>query len=388
MKKPIYLDYNATTPIDPIVLQSMQPYLKSDFGNPDSLTHSYGWETKAAVKTARQQVACLIGAKENEIFWTSGATESNNMALLGYIRWYLQQKKERPHIITSKVEHKAVLGVCQWMSSWDVDIDFLEVDKYGQVRLEELKEKIRSNTKIVSIMAANNEVGTLNPIKEIGQITRERGILFHTDAAQATGKIPIDVEAMSIDLLSISAHKIYGPKGCGAIYIRQNPRVNLEPLMFGGQQEGGLRPGTLNVPGVVGLGQACELCHKQMDKENQRLSEFRHHLIESVLEAIPTARLNGHPTERLSNNVSFSFHGLSSDIFTLGLSGLACSSGSACTSELAQPSHVLKAMGHDDALAKATIRIGMGRLTTANDIQVTIDKIIQMAEKNASLSTS
>ena len=392
MKRPIYLDYNATTPIDPLVLQAMNPYLESEFGNPDSLTHAYGWEPRMAVATARKQVAQLIGAREEEIFWTSGATESNNMSLLGYVRHRLQTQEgkkqgERLHIITSKVEHKAVLDVCQWLTRFDsIDIDFLDVNEYGQIDLDDLKRKIQDHTRLVSLIAANNEVGSLNPIKKIGEITKERGILFHTDAAQAVGKVPIDVESMNIDLLSISAHKIYGPKGCGVLYIRQKPLVELEPLMFGGGQEGGLRPGTLNVPGIVGLGKACELCYQQIDQEGERLSQLRNHLINSIKEAVPTARLNGHPKERLPNNASFSFHGLSADLFTLGLGGLACSSASACASGTPQTSHVLKAMGHNDALAKSTLRIGIGRFTTAEDIEVAIDKVVQMARKNESLS--
>ena len=392
MKRPIYLDYNATTPIDPLVLQAMYPYLESEFGNPDSLTHAYGWEPRMAVATARKQVAQLIGAGEEEIFWTSGATESNNMSILGYVRHRLQTQEgkkqgERLHIITSKVEHKAVLDVCQWLTRFNsIDIDFLDVNEYGQIDLDDLKQKIQSHTRLVSLIAANNEVGSLNPIKEIGKITKERGIIFHTDAAQAVGKVPIDVESMNIDLLSISAHKIYGPKGCGVLYIRQKPPVELEPLMFGGGQEGGARPGTLNVPGIVGLGKACELCYQQIDQEGERLSQLRDHLINSIKEAVPTARLNGHPKERLPNNASFSFHGLAADLFTLGLRGLACSSASACASGTPQASHVLKAMGHNDALAKSTLRIGIGRFTTAEDIEVTINKVIQMARKNESLS--
>lgn len=387
MEKPIYLDYNATTPLDPEVFQFMKLYLESEFGNPSSFNHSYGWTSKMAVATARQQVAKVIGAHEKDIFWTSGATESNNLALLGTIRKLIEREK-KPHVLTSRTEHRAVFDVCQLMTRWGVEVDFLDVNEYGQIDLKTLEKSIKPNTKLVSIMAANNEIGSFNPIKDIGQVTREQGIIFHTDAAQATGKIPIDVEAMNIDLLSISAHKLYGPKGVGAIYIRQNPKVELEPIMFGGGQEGGIRPGTLNVPGIVGLGKACEICHTNMNEEHQYLSELRDHLIESVLSTIPTARLNGHPTQRLANNVSFSFSDLSSDIFALGLRGLACSSGSACSSGDPQPSHVLKAIGHDNSLARATIRISIGRFTTRKDVQIAADKIIQMARRNKEISTS
>ena len=386
MEKPIYLDHNATTPLDPEVLQAMKPYLESEFGNASSLSHSYGWAAQGGVKIARQQVAQVIGAQEKDIFWTSGATESNNLALLGCVRPFVD-RGQRPHVITSKVEHRAVLDVCQWMEArWGVEVDFLEVNKYGQVDVDEVKKAIKPNTQLVSIMMANNEIGSINPIQDIGQLTRQQGLVFHTDAAQTTGKIPVDIEAMNIDLLSISSHKIYGPKGAGALYIRQNPKVELESIMFGGGQESGLRPGTLNVPGIVGLGKACELCHAKMDEEGERLSKFRDDLIEWVLDGVSTARLNGHPTQRLANNVSFSFLGLSSDIFALGLSGLACSSGSACSSGEPQPSHVLKAIGHDNSLARATIRLGVGRFTTLEEVQKAGSQIVQMAQKSLEMS--
>lgn len=387
MEKPIYLDHHSTTPLDPEVFASMKPYFECDFGNPSSSQHSYGWTAQMAVKKARHQVAQLIRATEKEIFWTSGATESNNLALLGCVRHFIEQGETPLHVITSKVEHKAVLDVCQWMKTrWGVEVDFLDVNSYGQVELETLKAKLRPNTKLISIMAANNEVGSLNDIKEIGQWTREHGLIFHTDAAQAAGKVPLDMEAMNIDLLSLAAHKMYGPKGVGVLYVRQNPPVQLVPLMVGGGQEEGLRPGTLNVPGIVGLGKACELCQNQMEKESQRLSGFRDHLIQQVLEKVPSARLNGHPTQRLPHNISLSFSGLSADLFALGLSGLACSSSSACGLGLATPSHVLMALGHDKALARATLRMGLGRFTTFKEIKITIDKILQMVKKNYDMS--
>ncbi len=383
MKRPIYLDYNATTPLDPEVLQAMKPYLETEFGNASSTTHSYGWAAQAAVTKARQQVAQKIGAHPKSIFWTSGATESNNIALIGFIRPFVDQK-EKIHILTSKVEHKAVLEVCQWISHhWPVEVDFLDVNKYGQVEIDTLKEAIRPHTKLVSIMSANNEIGSINPIQRIGELTHSHGIAFHTDAAQAMGNIHIDVEDMNIDLLSISGHKIYGPKGVGALYVRQKPqKIHLKPLMFGGTQEEGLRPGTLNTPGIVGLGKACELCHIHMDEETQRLSQLRNQLITSVLQGIPTSYLNGHPKERLSNNASFSFASLSSDIFALGLKGLACSSGSACSEGATHPSHVLKAIGHDDSLARATIRIGIGRFTSPEETKIATQKILAMAKEN------
>ena len=386
MKRPIYLDYHSTTPLDPEVFSVMQPYFESDFGNPSSSQHSYGWAAQMAVKEARHQVAQLIGAGPEEIFWTSGATESNNLALLGYVRWFFAQGEKKIHVLTSKAEHKSVFDVCQWMTRWGIEVDFLDVNRYGQVELETLKAKIKPHTRLVSLMVANNEVGSLNPIKEIGQITKERGIVFHTDAAQAVGKIPVDVKEMNIDLLSLSAHKMYGPKGVGAIY--KSPMVKLEPLMVGGGQQEGVRPGTLNVPGIVGLGSACELCQTQMGTEGPRLYKFRDHLIQAIFGVVPSVQLNGHPTERLPHNVSLSFSGLSSDIFTYDLRELACSSGSACGLGTATPSHVLRAMGHDEALARATLRIGLGRFTTFKEIQITVDKIIQIVKKNHDISIS
>jgi cysteine desulfurase len=271
-----------------------------------------------------------------------------------------------------------VLEVCQTCASWGCELTLLPVDKYGRIHLEDLRNSIKENTLLVSLMAANNEVGTLHPIAEVGAITQNAGVLFHVDAAQAAGKIPIDVEAMNIDFLSLSAHKMYGPKGVGALY-KSKQAPELEPLLYGGHQEGGLRPGTANVPGIVGMGKACELCLQNLEEESQRLTSMRDHLIQSVLAQTPCAQLNGHPTERLCNNVSFSFKDLSPDEFALGLSGLAVSSGSACTSGDAKPSHVLCAMGHDDLLAKATLRIGIGRYTQPTEVQTAIEKVVKMA---------
>jgi cysteine desulfurase len=385
MNKPIYLDYNATTPCDPEVFQAMEPFFVEQFGNASSSSHSYGWEASHAVKKARQQVADLLGCDPKEIIWTSGATESNNMAILGLVRQFANQQ---PHIITENTEHKAVLEVFEMAEELGIaDATFLPVDEQGLIGKQQVKDALTAKTKLVSIMMANNEIGTLQPIDEIADLLESHDSLFHSDAAQAAGKVEIDLQKLKVDMLSISGHKMYGPKGIGALFVRKsNPATRLLPIIKGGAQENGLRPGTLNVPGIVGLGAACELCARKMKEENGRLIELRDQLIRNVLEACPEACLNGHPSKRLPNNASFSFDNLSSDVFALGLSGLALSSGSACTSSDGKPSHVISALGRPEAQAKATIRVGLGRLTTAEDIQITTQKIIQMVEKNRALS--
>lgn len=384
MNRAIYLDYNATTPLDPEVLKAMMPYLTEEFGNSSSRSHPYGWEAEAAVEKARGQVAKAIGAQLKEIVWTSGATESNNLAILGLLRQFIQT---RPHLITSAVEHKAVLDVCSMCQEWGVEVTVLPVNRYGQVEVSQLAEAIQPNTRLISIMMANNEIGSLNPIEDIGRLAKSRGIFFHVDGAQAVGKVPVDVNSLGIDLLSMSGHKIYGPKGIGALYVRgKNPQVLLKPMMAGGSQECGLRPGTVNVAGVVGLGKAIEMAVEKMDEENTRLREMRDRLIQKVIQGLPRVILNGHPVERLSNNASFSFPGLSADVFALGLSGLAVSSGSACNSGNGHPSHVLKAVGLSEELARATVRIGIGRFTTMTEIETAAAKILQMATKNQVIS--
>lgn len=385
IKKPIYLDYNATCPIDPRVTEAMLPFISEEFGNPSSQSHMYGWKASAAIDKARKQVAQLIGAQTKDIFWTSGATESNNMAILGTVRKF---KNEKCHIITSAVEHKAVLQVCEAAREWGADISVLPVNKYGQIQFHDLEKMLRPETKLISIMAANNEIGSLNPIEDIGRLAHARGILFHTDAAQAFGKIHIDVDKMNIDLLSVSGHKIYAPKGIGFLYVKKkNPQAMPLPLFFGGSQECGLRPGTQNVAGIVGLGTAAELAQQEMAEENKQHCAWRDWVVEQILNKIPTAHLNGHPTDRLACNLSFSFENLHSDIFALGLSGLALSSGSACTSGNPEPSHVLKAIGLADPLARATIRLGFGRFTTRQDLETAVAKILAMNTKNSEISS-
>ncbi|MCB0421463.1 MAG: cysteine desulfurase [Bdellovibrionales bacterium] len=380
--KTVYLDYNATTPTDPSVFEKMAPYFGIQFGNASSSNHSFGWEAAAAVKKGRQQVAELLKASPDQIIFTSGATESNNIAISGAVRSSLC-RGETPHIITTNIEHSAVLEVAEVLKEMGAEVTLLPVDSYGQVSAEQVKAAIKPNTKIISIMMANNEIGTINPVSEIGKVAQEHQILFHTDAAQGLGKVLIDVDKMGIDLLSISGHKIYAPKGIGALYVRDHRR--LSRVMGGGSQEKGLRPGTLNVPGIVGLGCACEILSTKQVEEMQKTSELQSYIIETVLASVPEARLNGHPSERLCNNVSFSFQGLSADLFALGLSGVAVSSSSACCSGSPKPSHVLKALGHSDELARSTVRIGIGRFTTREDAELVVSKICSMAERNRSL---
>ncbi len=384
----IYLDYNATTPIDPLVLEAMEPYLKEAFGNASSRSHSLGWRAQMAVDRSRRQVAQSIGAKPSEIIFTSGATESNNMAILGAF-WAQQERLsgQRPHIITASAEHKAVLEVCLQAQKWGAELSLLPVNRFGQVEVDEVARHIQPQTILISIMAANNEIGSLNPIAEIGQLAKDRGVWFHTDAAQAAGKIPLDVQGMNIDLLSISGHKIYGPKGVGALYMRSEaPRVELQPLFFGGSQERGLRPGTLNVSGIVGLGRALELAEELREAEELRFRDYAQELIENLRHESKEIVLNGHPEQRLAGNISLSFPGLNSELFALGLSGLALSSSSACTSESASPSHVLKAIGLSDELARATLRIGLGRPTSRQDMAVATQKLLDLIRKNKEIS--
>lgn len=377
--RPIYLDNNATTPLDPSVLAEMKPYLEEEYGNASSKNHSYGWKAEMAVEKARKQVAKLLNCDSKEIIWTSGATESNNMVILGVAYKFLNQK---PHIITSSVEHKAVLDTCRATEYFGAEVSILKPNSYGQVEVEALKKAIKPNTKLISLMAANNEVGSINAIRELASIAKAKGIAFHCDAAQAVGKFPIDLSEWNVDFLSLSGHKIYGPKGIGALFIRKGAEDLLHPMLFGGSQEKGIRPGTVNVAGVVGLGAACALCEEHMQSEHKRLQNYQQQIISQVMAASKDVLLNGHPKERLCNNISFSFKNLSADVFTLGLSGLALSSGSACTSGSAKPSHVLMALGRDEATARATIRLGLGRFTHQQEVDVVIKKILSLLEKN------
>lgn len=375
MKPPIYLDNHATTPVDPRVLEAMNPYFTQVFGNAASRNHSFGWVAEEAVEKGRAQVAALIGADAKEIIFTSGATESDNLALIGVAEMYAEKGK---HIITQTTEHKAVLDSCKYLESKGHPVTYLPVDTFGQIDLDDLKCAITDQTILISIMAANNEVGTIQRLAAIGKIAKERGILFHTDAAQACGKVPMDVGSMGIDLLSMSAHKIYGPKGIGALYVRRrNPRVRVSPLMHGGGHERGMRSGTLNVPAIVGMGKAFELAGREMESEAARLLVLRQRLHQGITASLDEIYLNGHPTERLPGNLNLSFAFVEGEALMMGMSELAVSSGSACTSASLEPSYVLKAMGVGEDLAHTSIRFGIGRFNTEAEIDYTIRRVIE-----------
>lgn len=381
---PIYLDYHATTPVDPDVFEQMRAFFCEKFGNAASRTHAFGWEAEEAVELARERVAVALGANPKEIVFTSGATESNNLAILGAARAYRQKGR---HLITSRSEHNAVLDPCRYLEKNGWEITRLPVDRHGSISLDQLREAIRDDTVLVSIMAANNEVGTLAPVGEIGAVCKERGVLFHTDAAQAFGKIPLGVNELGIDLLSISAHKLYGPKGVGALYVRRrSPRVRLEPILFGGGHEGGLRSGTLPVPLVVGLGAATQKALELMVTESARIGELRDSLEKRLLEGLEGVRVNGHPSLRLYNNLNMSFECVEGETLIMGLKGIALSSGSACTSASMEPSHVLRAMGVPDELAFSSIRFGLGRFTTAQEIDQVAVRVIETVRRLRELS--
>jgi cysteine desulfurase len=384
MQLPIYMDNHATTPMDPRVLEAMLPYFNRTFGNAASRNHSFGWAAEEAVEQAREQIARLINADPKEIVFTSGATESDNLAIKGVAEMY---KDKGDHIITSVIEHKAVLDTCKRLEKDGYQVTYLPVDDMGLVRLEELQEAITDRTILISIMFANNEIGVINPIGEIGRIAHERGILFHTDAVQGVGKIPVDVQAMQVDLLSLTAHKIYGPKGCGALYVRKKgPRVRLTPQMDGGGHERGMRSGTLNVAGIVGLGQACEICHREMPEESKRLTYLRDKMIRQITTQIPDAYLNGHPTQRLPNNVNISYAYVEGESLLMGLKEVALSSGSACTSASLEPSYVLKSLGVGDELAHSSIRYGLGRFNTEEEVDYVIGRTVETVHRLREMS--
>ncbi|AFZ44636.1 aminotransferase class V [Halothece sp. PCC 7418] len=370
MQRPIYLDCHATTPVDPQVLEAMLPYFTEHFGNPSSVSHAYGWEAEAGVKQAREMIAQAINASPEEIIFTSGATEANNLAIKGVAEAYFSQGQ---HIITVATEHRAVLDPCQYLESLGFEVTYLPVGEDGLIDLETLKETIREDTILVSVMAANNEIGVLQPIADIGEICRERGVLFHTDAAQALAKIPLDVEGMKIDLMSLTAHKLYGPKGIGALYVRRRqPKVRLASQIQGGGQERNFRSGTLYPPQIVGFGKAVELGLAEMDAEGERQSKLRDRAWEE-LSQLEGVYLNGHPTQRLPGNLNISVAGVDGTALILGLQPvIAVSSGSACSSQSTAPSHVITALGRGKALANASIRFGMGRFTTEEEIDSAI----------------
>jgi cysteine desulfurase len=371
--KPLYLDYHATTPVDPRVLDEMLPFFTERFGNPHSKQHAWGWDARDAAEKARAQVAALINASANEITFTSGATESNNLALKGAVDTL---RTRGNHIITIATEHKSVLDVCRQFGQQGLEVTVLGVDADGLVDLNELRRALTPATVLVSVMAANNEIGTIQPMAEIGAIVHEHGALLHTDAAQAAGKIPIDVRAMHIDLLSMTAHKFYGPKGCGALFVRRaKPKIALAPQAVGGGQESGLRSGTLNVPGIVGLGRAAEICRLEMGDEGKRLADLRDRLLEGLRVRLPDVRVNGSLTRRLPHNLHVSFDGVEGEALLMALGDLAVSTGSACSSGSQAPSHVLEAIGATSGRAGASIRFGLGRTTSAADIDYAIDRV-------------
>ncbi len=384
MTTPIYLDYQATTPLDERVLDAMLPYFRDKFGNAASRNHSFGWDAEKAVEQARGEIAKLIGCDAKEIVFTSGATESNNLAIKGVADMYREKGR---HLITAPTEHKAVLDPCKRLEQEGCQVTYLPVDKTGRVAVADLAKAIRPDTILVSLMAANNEIGTLHPVEAIGRLCKERGVLFHTDATQGVGKIPIDVERLGIDLLSLSGHKIYGPKGVGALYVRRrNPRVRLSPLMDGGGHERGMRSGTLNVPGIVGLGKACELCGLELESERVRLTALRERLWSKLQAGLDEIYLNGHPTERLPGNLNVSFAFVEGEGLMMGMSELAVSSGSACTSASLEPSYVLRAIGVGDDLAHTSIRFGLGRFTTEAEIDFAAERVVAAVKRLRDMS--
>jgi cysteine desulfurase len=381
--QPIYLDYQATTPLDPRVLEAMMPYFTYKFGNAHSRSHAYGWEAEEAVEKARAQVARLIGADEKEIIYTSGATESNNLAIKGVAEFY---KDRRNHIVTTVTEHKCVLDTCRHLEQQGFAVTYLPVRKNGLVDLETLRAAVTDKTVVVSVMAVNNEIGVIQPLAEIGKICREKGAFFHTDAAQAAGKIPLDVNAMNIDLMSISGHKIYGPKGIGALYVRRRPRVRLVALINGGGQERGFRSGTLPTPLCVGLGEAAEICMKEMDAEARRLTKLRDRMLKGLQARLPEIYVNGDLDQRIPGNLNISFAYVEGESLMMGIKGLSVSSGSACTSASLEPSYVLRALGVDEELAHTSLRIGLGRFTTEQEVDTAVDELVRHVTKLRQMS--
>ena len=375
LKLPIYMDNNSTTRTDPRVVEAMIPFFTEKYGNSASRNHSYGWDAEEAVDSAREQVASIINASSKEIIFTSGATEANNLAIKGVASMY---RKKGNHFISTITEHKAVIDPLKRIERDGCKVTFLNVDKNGMISLEELENSITDETVLVSLMAGNNEIGTLHPLKEIGKICKAKGVLFHTDATQAIGKVPVDVDEMGIDLLSLSGHKMYGPKGIGALYVRRkDPRVRLDAMMDGGGHERGMRSGTLPVPMIVGLGMAAEIARKEMSAESQRLLHLRNRLHTGITSKLEDVYLNGHPELRLPGNLNLSFAFVEGEGLMMGIKDIAVSSGSACTSASLEPSYVLKALGLGDELAHSSIRFGLGRFTTEEEIDFVIQDVVR-----------
>jgi cysteine desulfurase len=381
---PIYMDNHATTPLDSRVLEAMMPYLTTVFGNAASRNHSFGWEAEAAVEKAREQVAKLIGATAKEIIFTSGATESNNLAIKGIAEMYRERGN---HIITQATEHKATLDTCKRLEKSGYRVTYLPVKADGLIDIDDLKRAIDDKTILVTIMIANNEIGVVQPVAEIGKLCHEKGVLFHTDGVQAVGKIPVDVNAMNIDAMSLSGHKIYGPKGVGALYVRRrNPRVQISEQINGGGHERGMRSGTLNVPGIVGLGKACEIARQEMQSESKRLSALRDKLKAKLESSLDYIHVNGSMENRLPGNLNMSFVYVEGESLLMGINDVAVSSGSACTSATLEPSYVLKALGLGDDVAHSSIRFGLGRFNSEAEVDYVGDKVIDVVQKLRELS--
>lgn len=378
MRIPIYMDHHSTTPVDPRVLEAMLPYFTEHFGNAASRSHVFGWKAAEAVEEARGEVARLIGATAREIVWTSGATEADNLAVKGAARFHRERGR---HLVTTVIEHKAVLDSMHFLEKEGFEVTFLPVSGEGIVDPEAVREALRPDTVLVSVMHANNEVGTVQPIEAIGRITRERGILFHVDAVQSVGRIPFDVEAANADLVSLSAHKMYGPKGVGALYVRRRPRARLEPQMHGGGHERGYRSGTLDVPGIVGFGRAAALAREEMPAEAPRILALRERLRGALAAGLDRIRLNGSLERRLPGNLNVSFEGVEGEALMLAVRDVAVSSGSACTSASLEPSYVLRAMGVSDALAHASLRFGIGRSNTEAEVDHVARRVVQEARR-------
>ncbi|HEY6348620.1 MAG TPA: IscS subfamily cysteine desulfurase [Candidatus Angelobacter sp.] len=384
VKLPIYLDNHATTPMDPRVLEAMLPYFTDRFGNAASRNHQFGWEAEAAVETAREQIARLIGATPKEIIFTSGATESDNLAIKGVAEMY---KQKGNHIITAATEHKAVLDTCKRLEKYGCKVTYMPVKADGLVDLDQLKDAITDKTILVTIMAANNEIGVLQPVEEIGKICRQRGVLFHSDAVQALGKVPLDVNKMNLDLVSLTAHKLYGPKGCGALYVRRkNPRVQISAIIDGGGHERGMRSGTLNVPGIAGFGKACELSQQEMPEESCRVAGLRNRLRDKLAAHLDETFINGSMEHRLPGNLNMSFLYVEGESLLMGINDVAVSSGSACTSATLEPSYVLKSLGLGDDVAHSSIRFGIGRFNTEAEIDYVAGRLIEVVSKLRELS--
>ena len=384
IKLPVYLDNHATTPVDPRVVEAMLPYYTQMFGNAASRNHEFGWNAEQAVENARSQIAKLINATPKEIIFTSGATESNNLAIKGAAEMY---REKGNHIITQVTEHKAVLDSCKRLEKYGYEVTYLPVEKDGRINLDDLRRAITPKTILITIMYANNEIGVVQPIAEIGKIAKERGVFFHVDGVQAVGKIPVDVQKDNIDLLSVTAHKIYGPKGVGALYVRRkNPRVQLAALIDGGGHERGMRSGTLNVPGIVGFGKACEICMNEMGEEAERMRRLRERLKDGLFSRLDEVFINGSMTYRLPNNLNISFAYVEGESLLMGIHDIAVSSGSACTSATLEPSYVLKALGVGEDLAHTSIRFGLGRFNTEEEVDYTVDRVVETVSRLRELS--